>query len=301
MINPLHIINAIRSPYLYLDVAEDIEVFANTINIGNRAVTARCRYRGSMGDALLKCYYRTIDYGAEIYGERFHPNALRIYTIGGRTEFADILLDSWIAGDPMDVCVDNPECDFGRLSRAFDRMALDLLSEEWAHGDIKPDNIICCPDGSMQLIDMDAMWREGLPLKRCHEYGTPEFNHPCRRKMTSGKHIDDFSIALISTILAAAAHRPAMFRAALDTRRKIFIPARIVEGCDKYFNYALTLLHASGDDAHYCLGTSLRTDDGIIPNLKELVERALNSRYEDYEPHAELSLAAEATATYTTK
>ena len=297
----MHIINAIRSPYLYLDVADDIEVFTNTISVGNRAVTARCRYRGSMGDALLKCYYRTIDHGAEIYGEHFHANALRVYTIGGRTEFADILLDGWVAGDPMDVCDEARECDFGRLSRAFDRLALGLLSEEWAHGDVKPDNIICRPDGSMQLIDMDAIWREGMPLERCHEYGTPEFNHPCRRRMTSGKHIDDFAIALISTILAAAALRPAMFRMALDTRRKIFIPARIIEGCDKYFNYALTLLRASGDDAHYRIGASLRTDDGIIPNLKELVKRAIDTQYEEYESHTELSLAAEVITTYTTK
>lgn len=301
MINPLHIINAIRSPYLYLDVADGIEVFGNTINVGNRAVTARCRYHGIVGDTLLKCYYRTIGHGAEIYGERFHANALRVYTIGGRTEFADVLLDSWVVGDPLDVCAEAAECDFVHLSRAFDNMALKLLDEEWAHGDVKPENIICRPNGTMQLIDMDAMWREGIPIERCHEYGTPEFNHPRRMTMTSGKHIDDFAIALISTTLAAAALNPLLFRGALDTHRRIFIPERIVEGRDASFNHALMLLRTSGDEAHYRIGASLRTHDGIIPNLREFIEYALYRQYDVYESHAELSLAAEATTTYTIK
>lgn len=295
MINPLHIINAIRSPYLYLDVAEDIEVFSDSINIGNRAVTARCRYRGSEGDALLKCYYRSIGHGVETYGERFHANALRVYTIGGNTEFADVLLYRWVEGEPLDVCIGDRAYDLHRLSRAFDRMALDLLNEEWAHGDVKPENIIYRPDRAMQLIDMDAVWREGVDIERCNEYGTAEFNHPRRGEMTEGKHIDDFAIALISTTLAIMALDPERYRLALDTRRRIFLPWHIAEGSDIYFNYALTQLLEAGDKAHYNIGAALRTDNGIIPNLRELLMACLRADYTLYDAPAELSIAADIT------
>lgn len=301
MINPLHIINTIRSPYLYLGVAEDAEVFSDTINIGNRAVTARCRHRGNGEYFLLKCYYRTINHGAEIYGERFHANALRVYTIGGITEFADVLIDSWVEGEPLDVRVEARDCDFRSLSRAFDRMALGLLGQTWAHGDVKPENIICRPDGSMQLVDMDAMWMEGMPLERCHEYGTPEFSHPRRVQMTVGKHVDDFAVALISTALAAAALDPEMFRSALDARRRIFIPSCIVDGRDAGLNHALMLLRSAGDTAHYQIGASLRTDDGVIPNLEALLREALNPQCVSCELTTELSLAAEDISTYTTR
>lgn len=301
MINPLHIINAIRSPYLYLDVVDDVEVFSDSINIGNRAVTARCRYRGSEGDALLKCYYRSLDHGVETYGERFHANALSVYTIGGNTEFADVLIDRWVDGEPLDVCIDDCTCNLHRLSRAFDRMACDLLDEVWAHGDVKPENIICRPDGQMQLIDMDAIWREGVDVAQCNEYGTAEFNHPRRREITEGKHIDDFAIALISATLAVMALDPERYRGALDVRRGIFLPWLIVEGRDTYFNQAMALLRSSGDEAHYRIGASLRTTDGTIPNLRELLEHARHRQYDLYESHAELSLVAETTTTYTVK
>lgn len=295
MINPLHIINALRSPYLYLDVTPDIEVFADTMNMGNRAVTVRCHHPDYGDDMLLKCYYRTIGDGAEIYGDRFRRNALKVYTIGGHVEFADVLIDRWVEGEPLDVRAEAVDCDFRGLSRAFDRMALQLLNEEWAHGDVKPENIICRVDGSMQLIDMDAMWHSGLAIERCHEYGTMAFNHPQRRMMTDGKHIDDFAIALLSTILAASTLEPEFFRGALESRRKTFLPSRIIKGEDEAFNYAMRLLRTSGNEAHYNIGASLCTNDGMIPHLKGLLQQTLCTQYVDLGASVDGSLAADIT------
>ena len=44
------------------------------------------------------------------------------------------------------------------LAGRFDRMALWLLQQPYAHGDIKPDNILVEPSGELRLIDLDGMF-----------------------------------------------------------------------------------------------------------------------------------------------
>ena len=46
----------------------------------------------------------------------------------------------------------------GMLCYRFCKMAAWLRSQLFAHGDIKPDNIIVRPDGSLSLVDYDGMF-----------------------------------------------------------------------------------------------------------------------------------------------
>lgn len=279
MINPLHIINVLRMCGLCPEGVGCTTIAEETMNLGNRAVTLRCKILGVEGDRLLKCYHRPLRNGCAKYGDKYHIDALELYTIGGNLEYADVLVDDWVEGTPLDIAIRDSEVDIWALSRAFDRMALGMLEANWAHGDIKPENIICKADGSQQLIDLDAMWHEGLSVIDCDELGTPEFNHPRRPNMPLSKHIDDYAIALVSTILAATALDPEAFRGALDTRRNILLPRHIVEGDDEAYNYALGLL-ATHDKAHHAIALQLQTPDGCIDNLHTLISEALEANKE---------------------
>ncbi|MBR5197089.1 MAG: hypothetical protein IKW42_02595, partial [Alistipes sp.] len=53
------------------------------------------------------------------------------------------------------------KCGYTSISRAFDELALEVLSAEYAHGDISPDNIIIVGD-AMRLIDLDTRWEEAM-------------------------------------------------------------------------------------------------------------------------------------------
>ena len=44
------------------------------------------------------------------------------------------------------------------LCYRFGKMAAWLRTQSFAHGDIKPDNIIVRPDGSLTLVDYDGMY-----------------------------------------------------------------------------------------------------------------------------------------------
>lgn len=279
MINLLHIVNALRSPSLELKNIGHVTIFAETIIVGNSAVTARCRIHGIEGDRLFKCYYRPKKNARAIYGSSYYPEELRLFTLGGRVEYADVLIAEWVEGTPLDIVATSRDCDFGALSRAFDRMAIRLLEADYAHGDIKPENIICRPDGEMQLVDMDAMWHSGIEERNLDEYGTPAFNHPKRPLMRLGKHIDDYPLALLSTILATLALDAEGFDGALCTDNPLFNPQRIVCGKDRALNDAMMLLYRNGDMAHHAIATRLTSNRGAIDNLHQLLCRALEIDY----------------------
>lgn len=276
MVNILLIINTLRSTSLQLKNIGHISVDVATINVGNSAVTARCRIHGIEGDRLIKCYYRQKKNAPIIYGNNFYPKELPIISLSRHIEYVDVLIGEWVEGRTLDVVAMSPDCDFRALSRAFDRMAVRLLEADYAHGDIKPENIICRTDGEMQLIDMDAMWHSGIKESDLNEYGTPVFNHPKRPLMRLGKHIDDFPLALLSTILAAMALDKESFKGAFDTDNPLFVPTKIAYGTDETMLKAMTLLFMHKDTAHHAISTRLRCHCSIVKGLLGLLRQALS-------------------------
>ena len=204
MASILNIINTLRNKIIYLRTIDHIWIDADTIKAGNNAVTARCRIMGREGDWLIKCYYRPKQNLKSLYGDNIYEKELGVYSIDGKMEYIDILLMPWVDGEPLESLIRNEKSNYQELSKAFDRFALELLEAEYAHGDIKPDNIIVSSDLQMRAIDLDAMWRPDInnyPL----EIGTQAYRHPRRTHNYFKKAIDDYPLALISTTLAALA------------------------------------------------------------------------------------------------
>ena len=116
---------------------------------GNAAVSLPVRYQGRR--YMLKCYTRPSDRLPAIYGEAFHSKELCVVDFAGRYHWVDCLLAEYVEGRSLDevLCEATTEEEFSSLAREFDRMAGEILRSERAHGDLKPENIIVCEDGSM--------------------------------------------------------------------------------------------------------------------------------------------------------
>ena len=99
------------------------------------------------------------------------------------------------------------DCEgLSHLAEEFDAMAEWMIRQDWAHGDLSPDNIMVTPEG-LRLIDFDAAYLPNLTEQRV-EIGRAEYNHPSRNVAMDNKHIDDWAIALLSVNLHALAVEP---------------------------------------------------------------------------------------------
>ena len=82
-------------------------------------------------------------------------NELFVDNSGPDDEFPVLLMD-WVEGITMDGYVAKHyrnQALMGQLCYRFCRMAVWLRTQPFAHGDLKPDNIIVRPDGSLTLVD----------------------------------------------------------------------------------------------------------------------------------------------------
>ncbi len=126
------------------------------------------------------------------------------------TEFPVLLMD-WVNGVTLDKYVRKHLHDqyaLQLISYQFCRLAAWLMAQPFAHGDLKPDNILVKDDGSLVLVDYDGMFVPAMKGQRAREVGSPDYRHPARSIDDFNESIDDFSLATIAMQLYAIALRP---------------------------------------------------------------------------------------------
>ena len=120
-------------------------------------------------------------------------------------EFPVLLMD-WIEGETMEAYIAENYTDSYEMSMLcyrFCKMAAWLRSQSFAHGDIKPDNIIVRPDGTLTLVDYDGMFVPAMKGQKSPTIGTKDFSHPLRTIDDFDETIDDFALASIALSLKA--------------------------------------------------------------------------------------------------
>ena len=120
-------------------------------------------------------------------------------------EFPVLLMD-WIEGETMETYIAENYTDSYEMSMLccrFCKMAAWLRSQSFAHGDIKPDNIIVRPDGTLTLVDYDGMFVPAMKGQKSPTIGTKDFSHPLRTIDDFDETIDDFALASIALSLKA--------------------------------------------------------------------------------------------------
>ena len=128
-------------------------------------------------------------------------------------EFPVLLMD-WIEGDTMETYIANNSSDsyaMSMLCYRFCKMAAWLRSQPFAHGDIKPDNIIVRSDGTLTLVDYDGMFVPAMKGQKSPTIGTKDFSHPLRTIDDFDETIDDFALATIALSLKAISLDSSLF------------------------------------------------------------------------------------------
>ena len=135
-------------------------------------------------------------------------------------EFPVLLMD-WIEGETMETYIAANYTDTHAMSMLcyrFCKMAAWLRSQSFAHGDIKPDNIMVRPDGTLTLVDYDGMFVPAMKGQKSPTVGTKDFSHPLRT-------IDDFALASIALSLKAISLNPSLLQTYGASDRLLFSAA----------------------------------------------------------------------------
>ena len=123
------------------------------------------------------------------------------------TEFSVLLMD-WVDGVPLNKYIRqniNESSLLKQLSHNFKKLSLWLLSQPFAHGDLKPDNILVKQDGSLVLVDYDGMYVPSMKGETIRELGSPDFQNPHKAAEKFDENMDLFSIVSIFLSLSLIA------------------------------------------------------------------------------------------------
>ena len=142
-------------------------------------------------------------------------------------EFPVLLMD-WIEGETMETYIAANYTDTHAMSMLcyrFCKMAAWLRSQSFAHGDIKPDNIMVRPDGTLTLVDYDGMFVPAMKDQKSPTVGTKDFSHPLRTIDDFDETIDDFALASIALSLKAISLNPSLLNEYGASDRLLFSAA----------------------------------------------------------------------------
>ena len=201
-------------------------------------------------------------------------------------EFPVLLMD-WVEGETMETYIAanyHNQSAMSMLCYRFGKMAAWLRSQSFAHGDVKPDNIIIRPDGSLTLVDYDGMFVSSMKGSKSPTVGTKDFCHPLRTMDDFDETIDDFSLASIALSLKAISMKSTLLDIYGASDRLLFSEndyrnpsnSKVISAlqelmCDKDFCtlYSLFMLALARKELSAC---SFRLFVGEKPNLLQTIE-----------------------------
>ena len=207
-------------------------------------------------------------------------------------EFPVLLMD-WVDGETMEAYIAanyQNQSAMSMLCYRFGKMAAWLRTQSFAHGDIKPDNIIVRPDGSLTLVDYDGMFVPSMKGSKSPTIGTKDFCHPLRTVDDFDETIDDFSLASIALSLKAISMNSSLLVTYGASDRLLFsendyrnpASSKVISAlqelmCDKNFCtlYSLFMLALARKELSAC---SFRLFIGEKPNITSAMDEDLSTK-----------------------
>ena len=206
-------------------------------------------------------------------------------------EFPVLLMD-WVEGETMEAYIASNyhnQSAMSMLYYRFGKMTAWLRTQSFAHGDIKPDNIIVRPDGSLSLVDYDGMFVPSMKGCKSPTVGTKDFSHPLRTVDDFDETIDDFSLASIALSLKAISMKSTLLDTYGASDRLLFSEndyrnpsnSKVISAlqelmCDKDFCtlYSLFMLALAKKELSAC---SFRLFIGEKPNIIPVMNEDLST------------------------
>lgn len=240
-------------------------------SVGNSAAVFCIEHEGRK--CALRCYLRGAKHLKAIYGEALLERELYLYDTPSSGRWVDVVLTEWVEGRSLDEVIAEAlgrgnSATLAKLAQAFDRLAGEMLSAPWAHGDLKPENIIVTPSGEMRLIDWDAKFLPEFAGEQSPELGTAAFQHPTRTLEAFDAHLDDFPIALISTALHALALEPSLAERYTEEDGLLLSPRNIARQAS--YQAVLRLFSERGEALRYRIARLLCSPTYRLFDLRRL-------------------------------
>lgn len=141
----------------------------------------------------------------------YYDNELFVDTTqDDETEFPVLVMD-WVDGLCLDEYMHSIKNDITKresFAYKFQDFVCWLLPKHFAHGDLKPDNIIVKNDGNILLVDYDGMYVPSLCGRRALELGTPMYRFKNRTLDDFNEYIDDYAAVVLLLIVKINALNP---------------------------------------------------------------------------------------------
>lgn len=239
--------------------------------VGSSAVIFKVEYNGA--SHKLRCYFDSKPYLKLIYNNSFFESELKVSLSETEVIYADVVLEKWIEGRDLsqEIASAVTRSDFATLAHRFDAFALWLLNQEWAHGDLKPSNIIVHND-KFYLIDFDSIYLPQFCTHPTYAWGSAGYQHP-NRKGLSAKEIDDYPIALISTALNALSYDPTLLHRYPTDAMLLIDPNAAIAGEDKALQEIENLFQSHNNTVKLKIANLLRSTTVALPTLQELLQQ----------------------------
>ena len=261
---------------------------------GNYSVVFRvCREDGRK--YALKCYMYAPFRAEAIYADlaerrlpylieaRYLPDELLVDDEAGTGSRYPVVVMEWIDGESLGnrlgrLCRMNDREGLKRLTESFVRMALELLSEDFAHGDLKQDNILVDGEDRLRLIDYDGAFLPEFSGQHGKVLGSPLYQHPARDERFFSKAIDDYSIAIIVLSLYALVHDPSLFFRYFDGENIVLDARETSRGTSTLLKTLATQWELEGSTELVALARVMKRSNPAIPELKSLLQALIHPK-----------------------
>lgn len=239
--------------------------------------------------SMLKCFLRSGGYRRRIYDyiaetgpvtqvpARLFVDEMCVWDSAGRPRRTDVVVAPWVAGHTLgdavrDAVLRGDSGALAALACGFVPLAQELVSAPWAHGDLKPDNVVVKPDGGMVLVDYDAMFVPSLAGLPAEELGTPGWQHPGRTAIHFDSRTDDYSIALLCVTLCAVAMDSSLWREAVRSGLRLIDPTRAVAGSCQLLDRVRIVFGSAGFGAGTALCDMLSSPGLFLLQLPSVLD-----------------------------
>ncbi len=289
---------AIQDPDSYATLNDDIETVISMEGIepifasGNFAVVFKMIYKNKLH--ALKCFLKDIPERAERQKQivQYIKSNLSDYFVDYHYLQNELWVDihggaeypvswmHWLEAPTLGVkineyCKAEDKDGLNQLAEKFKEFALWLLQQDFAHGDLKHDNLLVKAEGTLVMVDYDGMFIPAFAGKMTNELGGKSYQHPKRTATTFDRHLDDFSILIIYISLLALSKQPSLYNEFYNGQNILFA---FTDFADIKQSTLISELQKIDGLQHLIdvLKNSLKSSSITIENIKDLIEGSIS-------------------------
>ena len=185
-----------------------------TISNGSKKYAVRCFHKQSKD--LEKRYSEIHKKIKKINSFYFIDFCFQSEGIRVRGQAFPIVKMSWATGITLGEFLDknySNQREIKHLAQSLRELSRFLESQNIAHGDIQPGNVMVSDGGKkIHLIDYDGMFVDELKFLGSNELGHRNFQHPNRSASSWDASLDRFSFISIDLALNALVHQPDLWK-----------------------------------------------------------------------------------------